>query len=392
MNIDKNYQPEVAFELLEVDKETGEVKDLTNSLEWEKMRNEGIGGSDAAIILGCSPWTTLKDLYFQKKGIAPEKKDNSNEYILKAGHRLENFIAQCYGYITGAEIVETKAIYKHPKYPFMRANLDRLAIFKNSDGSVKEVRILEIKSTSKFNSEKWIKEGEETVPENYEAQVRHYMSVMNIEKADVCCLLCEEIFRLTASLLSEDFSVPEDEFPEIYEKFFSKNILIRHLERDVKYEENLIEKEKFFWEENIGKNIVPEFTVSEGSKALETVEKYRGKTTEETEVFEDDIKNSFEKRETLLSQINTVKKRLKTLEEAVAKEEATIISSLGDAKEGEIEDYNVKYKVSYKEGSYTERILAKDLRKLKERFPDVAKEFVTKSRGTGKYVFKKIYI
>ena len=38
---------------------------------WLKERRSGIGGSDAAAILGVSPWRTALDVYSDKRGISP---------------------------------------------------------------------------------------------------------------------------------------------------------------------------------------------------------------------------------------------------------------------------------------------------------------------------------
>ena len=39
--------------------------------EWLEWRRKGIGGSDAAAILGISPFATAKDLYYDKLKILP---------------------------------------------------------------------------------------------------------------------------------------------------------------------------------------------------------------------------------------------------------------------------------------------------------------------------------
>ena len=75
--INKNYKPIEAHNLLNVTEE-----------EWLQMRTEGIGGSDAAKVLGISPWGTKYDLWHDKVGINPLN-DDKNSMILDAGHRLD---------------------------------------------------------------------------------------------------------------------------------------------------------------------------------------------------------------------------------------------------------------------------------------------------------------
>ena len=40
-----------------------DTSNLSNE-EWLSYRRRGIGGSDAAAILGISPWRTARDLYY----------------------------------------------------------------------------------------------------------------------------------------------------------------------------------------------------------------------------------------------------------------------------------------------------------------------------------------
>lgn len=48
----------------------------TNGLtekEWLEWRRKGVGGSDASIILGISPFATARDLYYDKLNISGRK-------------------------------------------------------------------------------------------------------------------------------------------------------------------------------------------------------------------------------------------------------------------------------------------------------------------------------
>ena len=46
--------------------------------EWLEYRRRGIGGSDAAAILGISPFATARDLYYDKLKIVPFDDSESN--------------------------------------------------------------------------------------------------------------------------------------------------------------------------------------------------------------------------------------------------------------------------------------------------------------------------
>ena len=66
--------------------------------EWLKWRRRGIGGSDAAAVLGISPFRTARDLYYDKMGIVVDTDDTNWVAIvgafssahLRKKDRLEN--------------------------------------------------------------------------------------------------------------------------------------------------------------------------------------------------------------------------------------------------------------------------------------------------------------
>lgn len=379
--INRNYAPIEAHNLLNVTEE-----------EWLQMRTEGIGGSDAAKVLGISPWGTKYDLWHDKVGINPLN-DDKNSMILDAGHHLENFVAQLYGYLQNSnangeesskvKIFEKKIMYRHPLYPFMQGDIDR---FVERDG---KVSILEIKTTSDNNKSEWFTDsGKPTIPKHYECQVRHYMAVMNIDEADICCLFCNEQFRVLASILSSDVSIPEDKFSKYAEEYFIPNLVVRHITRDEAYEEKLINAEKEFWETYVVPKIEPPFENGDGKKALKALERYnkakKGKINIST-----DISSSLQKVDLISAQIQSLKNTVKTLESNKSLEEAKIIKSLQNNDTGFFETENEGYEITYKKGNPSKRILAKDLKKLETQYPDIASQFVSETNPTAKLKIKK---
>ena len=59
MNTALNYQPEVLVDTADLSRE-----------DWLDYRRLGIGGSDAAAIMGLSPFSTIRDLYFDTGSIS----------------------------------------------------------------------------------------------------------------------------------------------------------------------------------------------------------------------------------------------------------------------------------------------------------------------------------
>jgi putative phage-type endonuclease len=173
-----------------------------NRAEWKEARRGGIGGSDAAVVLGVSPWKTPLELYLEKRGEGPEVEEN--EYM-RWGNLLEPVIRQRYADVTGMAVAVPDEILKHPKHPFMIANVDGLL----------PDRVLEVKTSR--TGQGWGEEGSDEIPQPYLAQVTHYMSVTGRELADVAVLIGGSDFRI--------FSV----------------------ELDRELEHMMIEKEQEFW-------------------------------------------------------------------------------------------------------------------------------------------------
>ena len=126
--------------------------------DWLKYRQLGIGGSDAAAVLGISPFRTARDLYYDKLGIVTAD-DQVNRVALEIGILLEPLVATIFARKTGLKIFQRKFMYQHPQYPWMLADLDYLV--ELPDG---KLAILEIKTTNYNAKDKWWYNGEEIVP------------------------------------------------------------------------------------------------------------------------------------------------------------------------------------------------------------------------------------
>ena len=147
--------------------------------EWLGWRTKGIGGSDAGTVLGANPYKTKRELYYEKRGIQPVKAKDEDTLPLRWGKALEQTVAEEFSIQTGLRVYEVKQMFQHPQYPFMLANVDRFIDLP--DGTV---GILECKTSNPNSKFKWDDGG---VPFHYECQVRHYMSVMNIDTAYIAC-------------------------------------------------------------------------------------------------------------------------------------------------------------------------------------------------------------
>ena len=86
--------------------------------QWLATRKTGIPASDAAAILGLSPWKSPLDVWLEKTGRAPiQEIAPKREDLFFLGHQLEPAIAAMYSRKTGRELLqvqENRGLLRHP--------------------------------------------------------------------------------------------------------------------------------------------------------------------------------------------------------------------------------------------------------------------------------------
>lgn len=177
-------------------------------------RKKGIGGSDSAPALGVSKWKSPYQLWLEKT--SDEISDFDNDAMFW-GRTLEPVIRQRYSDKTGRTVIVPPERIIHPKYNFIRANLDGIA-----DGH----RILEIKTARSDIG--WGEPGSNEIPDEYTCQVQHYMMVTGLVVADIAVLIGGSDFRL--------YEVPEDkELQEamLYAETLFWQLVINRIEPEV---------------------------------------------------------------------------------------------------------------------------------------------------------------
>lgn len=146
---------------------------INNEAQWHEERAKGIGGSEAAAIIGLSPWCSNVELWRRKTGrhAAP---DISNNAAVAYGHDAEPLIRQLFALDYADKYAVSYGgafdMVRHPEHPF---------IFATLDGRLTEIEtgrkgVLEIKTTSILRSmqkEKWWKDGRPAIPDQYYCQV-----------------------------------------------------------------------------------------------------------------------------------------------------------------------------------------------------------------------------
>lgn len=135
------------------------------SAEWYEFRKSRIGGSDAPIIAGLSPWSNALQCWLEKLGKIPSK-DFSNNWAVQRGVRLEPVVL---GMVEIALDVElSPAILTHPTDDYLMASLD---------GWNEEKRIaVEIKVGNRKDHIAGV------VPKKYRLQLQHQMYVCGLDE------------------------------------------------------------------------------------------------------------------------------------------------------------------------------------------------------------------
>lgn len=182
-------------------------------MDFATERKSGIGGSDAAAVLGISPWKTPLRLFEEKLGLVPDVEQTEPMWF---GTHVEPIIADRYAMITGREI-SVPRMCVHPSHPWMIGHLDRIT----SDG-----RVVECKETSKADD--WGSPGTDDVPQHYLTQGLHYLAVTGLRYCDFAVRILGRGFQI--------YTIERDE------------ALIAHL----------IERERAFWEGNVLAKIAPD--------------------------------------------------------------------------------------------------------------------------------------
>lgn len=330
------YQPLVLVETTGMSRE-----------KWLEYRRLGIGGSDVAAILGISPFRTARDLYYDKLNIVTDD-DEGNWVAMEMGNLLEPLVARIFAKKTGLKIYQRKCMFQHPHYQWMLADLDYLV--ELPDGTT---AILEIKTTNYNAKENWWYNGKEIVPVYYECQGRHYMSVMNIDRVYFCCL----------------YGNNEDE------------VIIRHIDRDLDYEAELIALEQTFWHENVLSKNPPPYT-EDGDLIMESLRRQLGPSEKDTSpvIFAVPQYTQISRYLELQAKKSELTKSVDQVEAEMSRLKALLVEAMGSSCMATYEDANGSYTVTF--NPVRRPGISKDgLERMKEVHPDIYAEYVTVSES-----------
>lgn len=160
-------------------------------IEWRTQflaeRRTGIGGSDAAALLGVDDRKDRLDVWRRLSGLAPED-DLSDVKAIRRGVRLELACLDEYEEIHGADLAVSPPMARHRDLPFLLAHADALRADDSQVG-------VEAKTASGAVSDQFGPEGTDEIPPRYIAQCQHYMGVYDAPAWDVVVLLGGRAFE-----------------------------------------------------------------------------------------------------------------------------------------------------------------------------------------------------
>lgn len=264
---------------------------MSLAVEQIEERKTGIGGSDAAAILGLSPWATPWDVWLEKIGQAASKRESE---AMRWGTLLEPVIRAAYAEQMGVDVIEVTKTQRRPYQPWMLANLDgvvmprvpgRRAITKV--GNLSELPGgqawgLEIKAVSERQAHEWCAPGTDQVPVHYLLQCAHYMAVTRFSRWDVAVLIG------------------------------GQKLQVYHLERDLELEELLIEEERRFWFEHVLEQVPP---VEGFSEAAHWIKSWRSRQAGEMLPADSELTQLALERQSLAAQIALLEPRKTQIED-----------------------------------------------------------------------------
>jgi putative phage-type endonuclease len=288
--------------------------------EWLQLRSKGIGGSDAAVILGLSKFKTPFELWLEKTGQV-EPQEINNDFI-HFGNVLEDVVAAEFTRRTEKKVKRQNKMFQHKEHDFMIGNIDRLVIGEKA--------LLECKTTSAYNYKEW---DSEEIPEAYIIQCQHYMAVLDLPMSYIACLIGGNRF------------------------------VWKEIPRDDELIEIIIDRCRHFWEFNVLGMNAPAL---DGSSAAEKFLKERYTKTDPDLVK--DLKHEYKDK---IRHYLDLKEHYKAIEKDIKEVENQLKYELQEAETGLIDTFRVNWKPVT-----SNRV---DTKVLKSDFPEIYNKVVKQS-------------
>ena len=301
--------------------------------EWLEHRKTGIGSSEVATIVGLNPWETPYQLWRRKLGLDPAKDET---FAMKAGHYLEDAVAQFWHDETGCEIIKRSSgdwLIANKERPYLQVSPDRTYWLPGMTKNNTNKGILECKTTqSQIDAD--------DLPKPWFCQVQYQLGVAELEHGSLAWL-CS----------GREFGYKDMEFvPD----FFAW----------------LVEEVDKFWRDNIlGRQEPSVHSVQD--ILLKYARHTDGKVTEVSE----DVYNAY-------SELKEVRDQVAALEERKISLEERLKFAFGDA---EAISYGGKTLATWKTPKPSNKF---DAKAFQEANPELAKNYMIQTQGTRRFLLK----
>lgn len=246
--------------------------------EWLKLRASGIGGSDAGAIIGLNKYSTPLSVYLAKKDFSNFEGNAATEW----GNILEEPIRQKAREELGIQIETVPGMFTSREHSFMNANIDGL-VFVEGAKEIKGVIVSGLGGHEIKTSRSGDGFTTDEVPDSYYAQVQHYMAVTGLP-----------FFILTVFIFSQytgrHYVIPRNDY----------------------FIDNLIERERKFWNDFVLAGIMPAPTGNENELDL-----VKSLPMAEEIMLGEDAEQLIEEKEAIDSQVKELQNKSDILKEQI---------------------------------------------------------------------------
>lgn len=288
------------------------VKDAEDHEKWLEARAIGIGGSDAAVIMGMNQYKSPYQLWLEKTGQVEPPDLSGNQYVYW-GTKNEANIADWFQEETGKKVKRLGTL-RSKEYPFMLANVDRTVVGENAG--------LEIKTAGVRQYRKW---KDDEIPDAYYCQCLHYMAVTGADYWYIAVLLGGNEAKW------------------------------KRIERNEEDIQHLIMAETDFWK--LVETRTPPPVDGSDSCAAALSAQYKGGDPNCSIIFPPDIDG-------VIASLEDDKAIMDALKKQITEKENRLKALLGNAEEGTTDHYRVLWKTQAGRSSVP-------LAKIKKQTPDI---------------------
>ena len=261
--------------------------------EWLEYRKQGIGGSDASVVCGINRYKAPIELWMEKTDQMPHQEAGEAAYW---GNILESVVRDEFTKRTGIKVTQTYQLLQSEEHPYMLANLDGLCEHPEFG-----ICAFEAKTASAFKESEW----DDSIPDEYQIQVQHYLAVTGYAGAYIAVLIGGNTFRW------------------------------KFVERDEALISMLIQLEENFW--NCVQELVPPVLDGSDASAKFIAERFPSSVPKSRITLPDTAAE-------LLLQYDSACERLETITELKQEAENQLKQMMGDHEVGAIGDRIITWK------------------------------------------------